>query len=50
MRINKDRGKSKSPKATLSIYKRISKRLGRIFKRFREIRQNPTEDQGINKY
>ena len=50
MRINEDRGKSRNSKATLSIYKGISKGLGRIFKRFREIRQNSTEDQGINKY
>jgi len=49
MRINEDRDKSKSSKATLSIYKWISKGLGHIFKNFREIRLNPTEDQGIKK-
>ena len=48
--LNKDRGKSRSLKVTLSIQKRISKGLGRIFRRFREIRQNLTKNQGINKY
>jgi len=47
-RINEDRGKSRNPKAILLIYKRISKGLGCIFRRFREIRNNLTEDQGIN--
>ena len=47
---NEDRGKFRGPKATLSVYKEISKRLGRIFRGFREIRYNPTEYQRINKY
>jgi len=45
MRINEDRDKSRCSKTTLSIYKGISKRLGHIFRRFRKIRYNPTEDQ-----
>ena len=39
-----DRDKFRSPKITLSIYKWISKELGCIVRRFREIRHNLTED------
>ena len=42
-----DRDNSRSPNATLLIYKGISKGLGCIFRRFREIRHNLTEGQEI---
>jgi len=44
-----DKDQFRSPNASISIYKEISKGLGCKFRRFKEIRYNPTEDQEINK-
>jgi len=43
-KINEEKGKSRSSKVILSVYNGISKGLERIFRRFKDIRHNSTEN------